>query len=62
VVLSSSGARAHERSSVVSLSDAFVSTNLATLGASVEVAAARIAMEYTNSTVPSLSMKVGFAR
>jgi hypothetical protein len=62
VVLSSSGARAHEESSVVTLSDAFVSTNLATLGASVEFSAARVAMEYTNSTVPSVSMKIGFAR
>ena len=62
VVLSSSGARAHEKSSVVQLSDAFVSTNLATLGASLEFSAARVAMEYTNSTVPSVSMKIGFAR
>jgi hypothetical protein len=62
VVLSSSGARAHERSSVVTLSDAYVSTNLATLGATLEFSAARVAMEYTNSTVPSLSMKIGFAR
>ena len=62
VVLSSSGARAHEKSSVVTLSDAFVSTNLATLGASLEFSAARVAMEYTNSTVPSVSMKIGFAR
>ena len=62
VVLSSSGARAHERSSVVTLADAYVSTNLATLGASLEFSAARVAMEYTNSTVPSVSMKIGFAR
>ena len=47
---------------MVTLSDAFVSTNLATLGASVEFSAARVAMEYTNSTVPSVSMKIGFAR
>jgi hypothetical protein len=62
VVLSSSGARAHERSSVVTLSDAYESTNLSTLGASLEFSAARVAMEYTNSTVPSVSMKIGFAR
>jgi hypothetical protein len=62
VVLSSSGARAHEKSSVVELSDAYVSTNLATFGASLEFSAARVAMEYTNSTVPSVSMKIGFAR
>ena len=62
VVLSSSGGRAQEKSSVVSLSDAYVSTNLATLGASLEFSAARVAMEYTNSTVPSVSMKIGFAR
>jgi hypothetical protein len=62
VVLSSSGGRAEEKSSVVTLSDAYVSTNLATLGASLEFSAARIAVEYANSTVPSLSMKIGFAR
>ena len=62
VVLSSSGARAEEKSAVVNLSDAYVSTNLATLGASLEFSAARIAVEYANSTVPSVSMKIGFAR
>ena len=62
VVLSSAGARAEEKSSVVTLSDANVSTNQATLGAAVEFSAARISMEYANSTVPSVSMKIGFAR
>lgn len=62
VVLSSSGGRAHERSSVVTLADAYASTNLATLGASLEFSAARVALEYTNSTLPSVSMKIGFAR
>ena len=62
VVLSSSMARAHERSDVVDLKDEYVDGNLTTVGTTIEFSAARLGVEYSFARVPSVSMKIGFAR
>jgi hypothetical protein len=53
---------AHEKSSLVNLEDESQTGSQAMVGATVQVSAARFAIEYNVSKVNSLSMKVGFGR
>lgn len=59
-VASASLSRAHEKSAVVDLDDENVFGALGTLGAVAEFSVAKVALEYTVSRVPSMSLKVGF--
>jgi hypothetical protein len=53
--------RAHEKSSVVNLKDENVLGVQGMVGAVAQLAAARVAVEYSVASVPTLSMKVGFS-
>jgi hypothetical protein len=60
VGVSSYGTRAHEKSSVVALDDAYAGGSQAMVGATLSLAAARIGVEYNVARVNSFSLKVGF--
>ena len=53
-------ARSHEKTAAVALHDENVTGARATLGASLQLSAARLGVEYSAAKVGSLSMKVGF--
>jgi hypothetical protein len=61
-VLSASLSRAHEKTAVVALDDENVLGAHATVGASAQVGAARLGIDYSFARVNSLSMKIGFGR
>jgi len=55
-------ATSHEKSAVVNLRDEHVFGAMATAGAALQFSAVRFAAEASMSRVPSVSMKLGFAR
>lgn len=54
--------RSHEKSAVVDLADEHVLGAQASLGAALQLASARLAVEYNAARVGTLSFKIGFGR
>ena len=61
-VLSASLSRAHEKTTAVDLDDENVPGAHATVGASAQIGAARLGVDYSFASVNSLSFKIGFGR
>jgi hypothetical protein len=62
VGVSSYFSMSHEKSGVVNLDNEYVGGSQAMVGASVQLSAARVAVEYNVAKVNSLSLKVGIGR
>ena len=58
--VSSYGSMSHERSSLVSLSNEYVSGSQTMVGASLQLSGARLGVEYNAARVNTISMKIGF--